>query len=246
MTRLSFAQVSAEFKLMGYELRKENKGYSCEVINKFQNLQTAREWLNQQVSIAEVDDQEDTDCPVDENYLNDSGERPTFEEVETAIAQHGYELHRNNGQFFTESKAPYVYFKTGESEYAIHVTYFLDTIIESVTEIYTHKINNQRFQQVAYELSKTSDQSGENLTGNETLIERLSMLEKRLVNAVEQRRSNVRQICSDIGQMVRSWSSGQGFGATVKRVSRTVTRRAKRFCMMLVERVAPKYHIEHF
>ncbi|QLF85110.1 hypothetical protein [Nostoc phage YongM] len=181
----------------------------------------------------------------EENYLNDSGEKPTFQEVATAIAPYGYELHRNNGQFFTESKAPYIYFKSGESEYALHVTYFLDSIVESVEEIYHFKINNQRFQQIAYELSKTSDHAGENLTGNETLSDRLSMLEKRLINAVEQRRANVRQICSDIGKMVREWSSGQGFGFanTVKRVTRKVARHAKKFYTMLTNRVLVKYAV---
>ncbi|AND75636.1 hypothetical protein [Nostoc phage A1] len=178
-----------------------------------------------------------------ESYLNDSGEHPTFEEVATAIAPYGYELHRNNGQFFTESKAPYIYFKSGQSEYALHVTYFLDTILDNVQEFESFMVNNQRYQQIAFELFNMNDVCPDDYSYM-ALSNRLKMLEKRLINAVEQRRLNVRQICSEIGQMVREWSSGQGFGNTVKRVSRKVARHAKRFYTMLTERVAPKYTVQ--
>ncbi|QVQ57045.1 hypothetical protein ELBI_40 [Anabaena phage Elbi] len=185
-----------------------------------------------------------------ESYLNDS--TVSFNDVVTELAKHGYELHRNVDQFFTESKAPYVYFKTGESDYAIHVTYFLDTIIESVTEIVSHKINMVRFHQVASELSKTDDQSGENLTGTETLSDRLTMLEKRLISAVEQRRIIVRSICAEIGKVILVWMTGIGFGVKESvskihtRANRKIQRHARSFYKMLTEKVAYKYHIEHF
>lgn len=234
MTRLTFAQVSEEFQSMGYELRKETKGYSCEVSNKFQNLQAAKDWLSEQVSIATGNT---------ENYLDSSDENPTFEQVATAIAHHGYELHRNNGQFFTESKAPYVYFKTGQSEYALHVTYFLDTIEQSVMENVAFDVNNQRYQQIAFELYDMGDKCPDEFPYT-TLSQRVRNLEQRLINAVEQRKSNVRGICNDIGKMVKEWSSGQGFGNTVKRVTRKVARHAKRFYTMLTERIAPKYTVQ--
>ncbi|AND75612.1 hypothetical protein [Nostoc phage A1] len=58
MTRLTFAQVSEEFQSMGYELKREKKGYSCEVSNKFKNLKDAQEWLYNQVSSAKVEKSE--------------------------------------------------------------------------------------------------------------------------------------------------------------------------------------------
>ncbi|AND75540.1 hypothetical protein [Nostoc phage N1] len=192
----------------------------------------------------------DDDVKASESYLNDS--TISFNDVVNELAKYGYELHRNVGQFFTESKAPYVYFKSGESDYAIHVTYYLDTIIESVTEIVTHKINMIRFHQVASELSKTDDQAGENLTGDETLSDRLTMLEKRLIKAIEQRRIIVRSICAEIGKVILVWMTGIGFGVKESvgkihnRANRRVQRHARSFFKMLNERVLPKYHIEHF
>ena len=65
MTRLTFDSVASHFSVMGYELVKASKGYkedSGYSKEKFANLQTALDWLNQQVSVAPVDTFEHPDA----------------------------------------------------------------------------------------------------------------------------------------------------------------------------------------